>query len=612
MRLRQWLPIVTLLFVLPALAQEPLPVPVAPAPRTPELVRKVYNVADLVVPVPPANAAIAAGEHRKNTKALVRVVTGTVRPYTWDANGGAGRVDFDAAGQALVVQNTPAVVAEVGELIEALRRLQGPAITYEVQLVKARPAFCERVGLTSADTVLTEAQFRAILTAAQGERDAVVTQFPKMTACDGQSVTVRTGGERSFATGAEAVKVDGATRFVPKHTSIYLGDVLTLSGAAAPGDKGVHLRAQLTRTTLAGDVEQVPVVTRITPVFEGGSLGAPVPVTQVLQAPDVRTEKLDRTVAVPANGTVVLGRWKEPAVGADGNAPDRFEVVAVATVRVIRATDEPAGDELAVRKLRNVAAVDAAAAVSQHLQCKGVAAKLKFDVPSNSVFYCAPPAVSKEIADLLAGLDKALPQVVVQTMVIEVSGEFLAQIGIDTNGAGRGAWALTPREARMMTALIRAAKERGECEIVSRPQLQVRDGQSGHVRIGQEFPVQTAGAQVEHRPIGIALRVTPAVAPDGKSVALAAHLQQTTVSGSVKVGGTQATVFNSSELSERAVVPLGHTLVLTGGRRKTEARSLTGGVQRVSEETVQTIVLLVPAIVQSDAEVKPAAGWFTK
>src|SRR5438477_607892 len=87
-----------------------------------------------------------------------------------------------------------------------------PSPVYEVRLLKVPVGFCARAGVKLArDTTLTPAQLGALLEAAQGERDANVMMSPKMTALDGQTVTVKVGEERFFVTGLDAVKVKGQT-----------------------------------------------------------------------------------------------------------------------------------------------------------------------------------------------------------------------------------------------------------------------------------------------------------------------------------------------------------------------------------------------------------------
>ncbi|MBY0457375.1 MAG: type II and III secretion system protein, partial [Gemmataceae bacterium] len=53
-----------------------------------------------------------------------------------------------------------------------------------------------------------------------------------------------------------------------------------------------------------------PITTFITPVFEGGSQGQPIPFTQFLQQPSVAFVDVNTTVVCPDGGTVLLGGLK--------------------------------------------------------------------------------------------------------------------------------------------------------------------------------------------------------------------------------------------------------------------------------------------------------------
>ncbi|MBN9120137.1 MAG: hypothetical protein J0I06_13390 [Planctomycetes bacterium] len=229
-----------------------------------------------------------------------------------------------------------------------------PAVCFEVRALKAPAGFCERIGLKTAGdaAVLSEAQLRRALEAAEGQRDATVTQLPKITVDDGQTAQVRTCETRDFVTGIEAVSVKGATVLVPKNKSVELGDSLAITGRVSADGRSVRVEGGLTRVRLEGNAELVPVVTQITPVFEGGSQGTPIPFTQYLQVPNVRTEKAEKAATVHAGGTLVLGGWTETEPGAaqpkgkglfrreKKEKPVEYEVVVFATVRVFRT--EPA------------------------------------------------------------------------------------------------------------------------------------------------------------------------------------------------------------------------------------------------------------------------------
>ncbi len=59
----------------------------------------------------------------------------------------------------------------------------------------------------------------------------------------------------------------------------------------------------------------------ITPVFEGGSQGVPIPFTQFFQQPSISEINVQTTVAVPDGGTAVLGGLKTLAEGRNEFGP---------------------------------------------------------------------------------------------------------------------------------------------------------------------------------------------------------------------------------------------------------------------------------------------------
>src|SRR4029077_18682778 len=73
----------------------------------------------------------------------------------------------------------------------------------------------------------------------------------------------------------------------------------------------VRLNLPITMAANSGSlVPLFPVTTFITPVFEGGSQGVPIPFTQFLQQPSFTTLTIQTTVVCPDGGTVLLGGLK--------------------------------------------------------------------------------------------------------------------------------------------------------------------------------------------------------------------------------------------------------------------------------------------------------------
>jgi Flp pilus assembly secretin CpaC len=77
-----------------------------------------------------------------------------------------------------------------------------------------------------------------------------------------------------------------------------------------------------TLTNLASaNVPLFPITTFITPIFEGGAVGQPIPFTQFLQQPAFETISVLTTVNVPDGGTVLLGGLKRLSEGRNEFGP---------------------------------------------------------------------------------------------------------------------------------------------------------------------------------------------------------------------------------------------------------------------------------------------------
>jgi Flp pilus assembly secretin CpaC/tetratricopeptide (TPR) repeat protein len=112
-----------------------------------------------------------ATDNPKKHEALVRLITGMVRPHSWDGpHNGPGKIEYFDLGSALVVNQTADVIREVTDLLEALRRLQDLAVAVEVRMISLSETWFERMGVdfamnvkthnTSFEPQLTSRQFR--------------------------------------------------------------------------------------------------------------------------------------------------------------------------------------------------------------------------------------------------------------------------------------------------------------------------------------------------------------------------------------------------------------------------------------------------------------------
>ena len=347
---------------------------------------------------------------------LQKLITGMVRPYSWQEYGGSGKLDYYDIGGAMVVNQTADVIGEVQDLLNALRRLQDLSMTVEVRLISLTESFYERVGVdfqvnipgrqsgrdgTSFERSLTTGQFRPepytnsinaqkntivgwnptaggftrdlnipigndntyglsvppfggyngpsnsgglnvglaflndiqvymFLEAAQGDRRVNVMQAPKLTLFNGQTSTVNVQDTSFFTTGLQVFNVGGQFVYLPQNTPIPVGIAntngpgvnLAIQGVVTADRKFVRLTLSPTLSELSSAVVPLfPVTAFITPVFEGGSQGVPIPFTQFFQQPSFSTVSINTTVQVPDGGTVVLGGLKTLAEGRNEFGP---------------------------------------------------------------------------------------------------------------------------------------------------------------------------------------------------------------------------------------------------------------------------------------------------
>jgi hypothetical protein len=181
-------------------------------------------------------------------------------------------------------------------------------IACQVRVLTVRDDLLDRAGIDlKAAAALSDEQLQALLETVQGDRLSGVLQCPKVTLLDGQEVVVRATQQEFFATGLEATRVKGTVVMVPKNTSVETGTTLTLCARASADRKYAALRVNYTDARVEGPVETVPVTTQITPIFEGGSRGKPIPFTQFVQVPRVETLTIEKPdLTIPSGGHVVI------------------------------------------------------------------------------------------------------------------------------------------------------------------------------------------------------------------------------------------------------------------------------------------------------------------
>jgi type II secretory pathway component GspD/PulD (secretin) len=166
-------------------------------------------------------------------------------------------------------------------------------------------------GLSLGLAFLSDVQVFMFMEAAQGDRRMNVMQAPKLTMFNGQTATININDFQFFVTNVTVVQAGGQIIFVPNNVPVPLGIFLTIQPVVSADRRFVRMNINPIMTNLnSALVPLFPITTFITPTFEGGQVGQPIPFTQFIQQPVFTTINVATTVNVPDGGTVVMGGLK--------------------------------------------------------------------------------------------------------------------------------------------------------------------------------------------------------------------------------------------------------------------------------------------------------------
>ena len=196
------------------------------------------------------------------------------------------------------------------------------------------------------------------------------------------------------------------------------------------------------------------------------------------------------------------------------------------------------------------------------------------------------PLIFQRGASLNFNTTSALPTGAVGTGIVGFQG--LGNLGVgraSTTGQSGGGLVFSA-QSESFNLLMRALKAQGRITILSRPQLHVTDNQTGYINVGQNFPTPTnstltaTGATqtgVQYVPVGITMRVTPRINPDGKVLMRVEPQVSSVAPSTISVGpGVNAPIFNQQTVETTVLAADGETIVIGGLISKQDTRSELG------------------------------------
>jgi general secretion pathway protein D len=229
-------------------------------------------------------------------------------------------------------------------------------------------------------------------------------------------------------------------------------------------------------------------------------------------------------------------------------------------------------------------------------------AVISADTDTKQITVIADEETARYIRQVIKGLDRPKPQVLIKVVFLEVTYNNTSDIGVEgsitrklsspltgmaSNVFGAGSIGTVPPGAGLFTILgndfqatLRAISQAGKTEILSRPSILTRNNQQATISIGQQVPlitgtrIDTQNNQINtfsYQKVGVNLQVTPFITPEGMvemilapSISQLADKSQWVPTSSGPAGTVLSPVINSRSADTVVVVPDGQTVVIGG------------------------------------------------
>ncbi len=295
---------------------------------------------------------------------LIRLIVSTIKPESWDANGGRGTIDYFPLGMALTVNQTPEIQEQVAQLLAALRRLQDEQIAVEVRVINVPKGFGDKVadkcanccghcpdlphslqkicsgsitvgaslssdaGLTgsislkesaphsdccSKDEVccfdpgtlkfLSDAQVQKYMDSLQANPKTNIMMAPKLTVFNGQTANVHVTEQTNVVTSLKAIRQGDHQVFIPQSEPLTTGLSFSVKPTYSADHRFIRMEFEAEQKSLnASDCENGPPLGID---LQSGALQA-IPVGVIVQ-------RIHQTVCVPCGQTALFKTWSQCA-----------------------------------------------------------------------------------------------------------------------------------------------------------------------------------------------------------------------------------------------------------------------------------------------------------
>lgn len=280
----------------------------------PKSLTKVYQVADLVIPLPVAGAAPGQPTQPPKTceRELIEKIMTAVEPKSWFKAGGKGTVEFFPIGMALVVNQVPTVHEKIDLFLDSLRKMQDQQVVTELRIITVPDNSFVGSGLAkelkAADEPMSPCKFlsgkeaTAYLRWCKDAPGMQCLSAPMMTCLNGQPARVKVGQIEHFVTGINIAYVDGQLTYTPKNVAHDLGLEVTIEPTVSADGKMIRL-------VVNGSMREhgvIPVPSTKVATTLGQVAGNMGPLDLEVQEPKIITRTIAGRLAIPDGGSALL------------------------------------------------------------------------------------------------------------------------------------------------------------------------------------------------------------------------------------------------------------------------------------------------------------------
>jgi general secretion pathway protein D len=214
------------------------------------------------------------------------------------------------------------------------------------------------------------------------------------------------------------------------------------------------------------------------------------------------------------------------------------------------------------------------------------------NVDTNSLMVMTASKNFAQVKEIIAELDRPVPQVLIKVLIAEVTLDKSLDLGtefsaLDLNAAGHGVKAATDFGlsgilpgitfnllGKDINATLVALQKVGKLDVLSRPYILGSDNQKATITVGQQVPFITSSRTtdtgqtintIQYQDIGIILNVTPHINPEGLVILDVSPEISALTGTTVPISETvNAPVFAKRSATSRVAIQDGQTIVIGG------------------------------------------------